>query len=183
MTTSSTILKSGILQETRQPRIDHRQPEDSGEWSPVPLQFRHLAPPPPVWGRREVTADRRLPLKSWAHLLTPLQLALGTATFFLGACLPDAPDSIWWLFVTPAFVGFFSTLCVTLHATDNTSISSRSIVGTVMRAQLWWGLLLLIPCYGWGVLLVCVPPCAIGTLIGTLAACAARGRSQKRVMP
>ena len=105
-----------------------RLPEDSGEWTPVPLQYRRLTPPPPVWGRREATTDRKLPLKSWAYLLVPLQLALGAGAVFLGACLPDGPDSVWWLFVTPGFVGFFSALCV--------------------------------------------PPCAIGTL----TACATRGR-------
>jgi hypothetical protein len=35
-----------------------------------------------------------------------------------------------------------------------------------MRGQVWWCVLVLIPCYGWGALFVMGLPCVFGTFFG-----------------
>lgn len=169
-----------MLEAILQKKRYERWPEDSGEWTPVPLEFKHLTPPEP-WGQR--LSDIPPGLKLTAKLLPLYQFLLGAGLFFLAACLPDSPNGVWWFFTAPAVVGFFSALCATLYVADGSRARTLPILGAVMHGQLWWGLLLLIPCYGWGVLMLCVPPCTVATLLGTLAACALRTRNHDRQKP
>lgn len=172
-----------MLEAILQKKRYERWPEDSGEWTPVPLEFKHLTPPSPSWGLRDAPDLALKPLRKWANLLPLIQLALGSGLFFLGACLPDAPDSIWWIFTVPVLVGFFSAMCVVLNAAGSGKVATGAALCAIMRGQIWWGLLLFIPCYGWGVLMLCVPPCTVATLMGTLAACAIRTRNDGPVTP
>ncbi|MCA8911551.1 MAG: hypothetical protein KDB82_07590 [Planctomycetes bacterium] len=172
-----------MFSEMIQKKRYERSPEDSGEWLAQPIQFKRLPPPEPTWGWRDTPEPAKQRLRTWANLLPLIQLALGAALFFLGACLPDTPDGIWWILTVPALVGLFSAMCVVLHAASDGRVPVGAALGATMRGQIWWGLLLLIPCYGWGVLAICVPPCAAGTLVGTSLALLLSRTGSKPVTP
>ncbi|MCB9933746.1 MAG: hypothetical protein H6841_10040 [Planctomycetes bacterium] len=164
MTVYSTIIKGGVFRDTRRSRQDTRLPEDSGEWRAVPLKFQHLPGDPFDWDRRGERAEHGRLLVA-ATLLPVVQLVVGLGILY-ASCGSNCA-TVWW-FLTPLVIGFFTSLAATCIAVSGTVFRVGQALEEVLRGQLWWFLLLLIPCYGWGLLVVCVPMCVLGTFAGTL---------------
>jgi len=161
MTVYSTIIRGRVLNETRRSRNDDRLPEDSGEWTAVPRQFTRLSEPHFEYGR-QLGHGR---LRTAATLLPFIQLAIGLGILYL-SCGTGCP--LDWVLMVPVLIGFFSSLVATCVAVSGTEFRVGNALIDVLRGQLWWLLLLLVPCYGWALLIVCVPMCLLGTIAGTL---------------
>jgi hypothetical protein len=136
---------------------DIRLPQDSGEWRPMPLEFRHLPP----------AADPNLPRKligtSVATALAQaMLLALATWAFFEYFNERDFPG----LMVVAMVVGLVTAMAVGFQLARRHWLDSATAIAVVMRGQLWWLALMLIPCYGWGALFVLGVPCVFGSYFG-----------------
>ncbi|MCA8914210.1 MAG: hypothetical protein KDB90_02270 [Planctomycetes bacterium] len=164
MTNYSTIIRSGALYPIRIHNADDRLPEDSGEWHPVPANFRQL-PIEPCDGHQHAEHVPRHKLRVAATLLPLLQLVTGLGILYVS--YGSNCSTSWW-FITPFVIGVFTSLVASCIAVSGTELRIPDALGGIMLGQLYWLGLLLIPCYGWGLLIVCVPMCVLGTALGTL---------------
>lgn len=140
-------------------RLHNRLPEDSGEWMPVPVSFRRLPPP------RDAKLKRKLRWYSIAHVIA--QAAILALCTWAAVELLRGDDLPMLLFVATV-VGLVTSLAFGAWLGRRYWLDTHDIISVTMRAQFWWFVLLLIPCYGWAVLLFLSLPCAMGSLIGGL---------------
>jgi hypothetical protein len=157
-----------MLADITRRKRNERLPADSSEWLPVPLQFKRLPPPP---------EERRAP-----KLIAAAVLNAGAQAALLGLLVwtvvefgheRDLPSL---MFIAP-IVGIATSATFGAWIVRRHCLEVHETIGVLMRGQVWWSVLVLIPCYGWGALAVLGLPCIFGTFFG--AAVGARLGRQK----
>jgi hypothetical protein len=135
----------------------NRLPADSGEWRLVPLSFKHL----PLDGN---TSFRQA--FAAASLNTLLQSIFGALLIWFAIEYLNERH-YEWLLVAAFGIGLVTSAYAGGVIAHQHWFSVRDTMGVVMQGQLWWSVLILIPCYGWAVLIFLSMPCAFGSLIGS----------------
>jgi sorbitol-specific phosphotransferase system component IIBC len=140
-----------------QRRLHDRLPEDSGQWRPVPLEFRHLPPPAgPQQGRKLIGVSAATAAAQVA-LLSPACWAF--FEFF-------KERDFLGLMALATVIGLLTSLAVGAWIARRYWLDTADTIGVLMRGQVWWCVLVLIPCYGWGALIALGLPCVFGTFFG-----------------
>jgi hypothetical protein len=157
-------MPADIARHTRNERL----PADSGEWLPVSLQFKRLPPPPD---------ERRVPkLIAAAILNAVVQVTLLSLLVWAVLEFGHERDLPSLMLIAPA-VGITTSAAFGARIAHRHRLDVHQTIGVLIRAQAWWSVLVLIPCYGWGALVVLGLPCIFGTFFG--AAIGARLGRQK----